>query len=446
MSDPVPTLRLNRFILGHIDVLLEEVLRFEGPADAVLRGAFRQHRSLGKRDRTTIGETIFATLRHLRSLRALAGEDASPMRLAVAALVRHLGVDRETLERFLEPEQVEWAEAIRSASIEDLPPAVQLELPDWLYERLVEAYGPERTASLATALNRQAPLDLRVNTIKATRDDVIARLAEEGHAAEPTPLSPVGVRLRDKPSLVGSPLMLEGLAEVQDEGSQLLGYLVAPRRKEMVADFCAGAGGKTLMIGALMESTGRLYAMDVAARRLDRLKPRAKRAGLSNIQSIVMRTENDIRVKRLAGKLDRVLVDAPCTGLGTLRRNPDLKWKQTPTDVEELSAKQLRILTGAARLPKPGGRLVYATCSLLPEENRCVVDAFLDEHPDFHRISAQEALAERGVTLECGDEFAVFPDTDDTDGFFATVLQRDADAAGPSDRVTASTERPTGPS
>lgn len=426
MSDPVPTLRLNRFILGYADELLEEVLRFEGPADAILRSAFRQQRALGKRDRTTIGEIVFAVLRHLRSLRTLAGEEASPLRLAVAALVRHLDVDRETLERFLEPEQVEWAEAIRAAPIEELPLAVQLELPDWLYERLAAAYGPERTASLATALNRQATLDLRANTMKATREEVIARLAAEGHAADPTPLSPVGIRLRDKPSLVGSPLMREGLAEVQDEGSQLLGYLVAPQRREMVADFCAGAGGKTLLLGAMMESTGRLYAMDVAEQRLARLKPRVKRAGLSNVQSIAMRTENDIKAKRLAGKLDRVLVDAPCTGLGTLRRNPDLKWKQSPTDVEELTAKQLRILTGAARLPRPGGRLVYATCSLLPEENRGVVDAFLETHPEFHRVSAQQILAEQGITVECGEEFAVYPDTHDTDGFFATVLERDA--------------------
>jgi len=424
-NEPVPPeLRLNGFVFGAAESLLGDVLRFGGPADAVLRHAFRARRSLGKRDRATIGETIFAALRHLRSLRALAGDEATPRQLALAALVRHLGVGRDTLEPFLDESEVRWAEEVAAAGVDDLPEVIRLELPDWLYERLLACYGAERTATLAAALNRPAPLDLRVNTMKTTRDEVLARLAADGHAADPTPLSPIGVRLRDKPSLIGNPLLLEGLVEVQDEGSQLLGFLTDARPREMVADFCAGAGGKTLLLGAMMQSTGRLYAMDVAERRLKRMKPRLGRSGLSNVIPLVLRTENDIRVKRLAGKADRVLVDAPCTGLGTLRRNPDLKWRQTPAAVAELAAKQLRILTGASRLVKPGGRIVYATCSLLPEENVDVVEAFLGEHPGFARVCAQEVLEAQGIPLRCGETFAVAPDTHDTDGFFASVLER----------------------
>jgi 16S rRNA (cytosine967-C5)-methyltransferase len=214
--------------------------------------------------------------------------------------------------------------------------------------------------------------------------------------------------------------------EVQDEGSQVVCRLVAPRRGEMVVDFCAGAGGKTLALGALMRSSGRLYAFDVSAARLAKLKPRLARSGLSNVHPQRLAGENDPRVKRLAGKIDRVLVDAPCTGLGTLRRNPDLKWRQTPDDVAELAAKQRVILESAARLLKPGGRLVYATCSILEEENRHVVEPFLERHPQFALLPAGEALAKEHIPLEADRYLELWPHRHGTDGFFAAVLERTA--------------------
>ena len=191
------------------------------------------------------------------------------------------------------------------------------------------------------------------------------------------------MRLREKPALNKHVLFTDGVVEVQDEGSQLLGLLVEPRRGEMVVDFCAGAGGKTLQMGAAMHSQGRLYAFDVSDKRLANLGPRLKRSGLSNVHPQRIANENDPKVKRLRGKIDRVLVDAPCTGLGTLRRNPDLKWRQTAEGVAELNAKQRAILEAAGALVKPGGRLVYGTCSLLAEENEDIVTAFLAAHPDF---------------------------------------------------------------
>jgi 16S rRNA (cytosine967-C5)-methyltransferase len=252
------------------------------------------------------------------------------------------------------------------------------------------------------ALNSPAPLDLRVNTIKADRDDVLAALERDGLPATAMPYSPLGLRLQGKPALQKHPRFLDGSFEVQDEGSQLLGQLLAPRRGEMVCDFCAGAGGKTLLLGAMMHSTGRLYAFDVSEKRLAKLKPRLARSGLSNVQGLLIAHERDTKVKRLAGKFDRVLVDAPCSGLGTLRRNPDLKWRQTPESVAELTAKQAAILAAAASLVKTGGRLVYATCSLLTEENEDHRRGLPGRHGDFRLLPVGELLAAQKIPLEMG--------------------------------------------
>jgi len=211
---------------------------------------------------------------------------------------------------------------------------------------------------------------------------------------------------------------------VQDEGSQLVGYLVAPKRSEMVVDFCAGAGGKTLLLGALMRSQGRLYALDTHDRRLANLKPRLARSGLSNVHPQLIAHERDTKVKRLAGKIDRVLVDAPCTGFGTLRRNPDLKWRQQESAIAELAQKQQSILAAAATLVKPGGRLVYATCSVLPDENDDVVAAFLAAHPAFSRGDAAADLARAGIALDTGPALRLLPHRHGCDGFYAEVLTR----------------------
>jgi 16S rRNA (cytosine967-C5)-methyltransferase len=233
------------------------------------------------------------------------------------------------------------------------------------------------------------------------------------------------VRLREKPALAKHPLFLEGAFEVQDEGSQLLGYLLDPKRGEMVVDLCAGAGGKTLILGALMKNTGRLYAFDVSDKRLVKLKPRLARSGLSNVHPARIDHERDTKIKRLAGKIDRVLVDAPCSGLGTLRRNPDLKWRQNEQSVAELTVKQAAILDAAAKMVRPGGRVVYATCSLLNAENEAIIAAFLASHPDFSLTPASTVLAKQGITLD-GDMLRLLPHKHHTDGFFAAVLDKKA--------------------
>jgi 16S rRNA (cytosine967-C5)-methyltransferase len=244
------------------------------------------------------------------------------------------------------------------------------------------------------------------------------------HAPELTPYSPWGIRLKGRPAMNKWHQFEHGLIEVQDEGSQLLALLVGPKRGEMVIDFCAGAGGKTLLLGALMRSTGRLYAFDVSATRLAKAKPRFARSGLSNIVPVAIEHENDTRVRRLAGKAQRVLVDAPCSGVGTLRRNPDLKWRQSVQSLLELTALQARILASASRCVAPGGRLVYATCSLLKEENQDQAELFLANHPDFELVDAAPILAARTPLHIEGPYLSLRPDVHGTDGFFAAIFER----------------------
>ncbi|MFT3847825.1 MAG: RsmB/NOP family class I SAM-dependent RNA methyltransferase [Propionivibrio sp.] len=421
-------MRFTPALFNHTEALLAELLRSPFPADSVVSRYFRQHRELGHADRGFAAEMVYAVLRRKRSLSLRCGDDVTSRRLLLAVLACVQGMNRRELDAVLNETEGKWLAQAKAVRLEDLPPAVRLDLPDWLYEALSAQFGTEDVEKLAVSLNQSAPLDLRVNLLKAEREPVLARLRADGLAAEASRYSPIGIRLLDKPSLARHPLFLDGSVEVQDEGSQLLGFLVQPKRGEMVADFCAGAGGKTLLLGAMMRSQGRLYAFDVSEKRLAKLKPRLARSGLSNVHPVRIESENDIKIKRLAGKLDRVLVDAPCSGLGTLRRNPDLKWRQTPDSVAELNAKQASILDAAAGLVKPGGRLVYATCSLLEAENEAIVSAFLAKHPDFVSLPAGDILRKQGVAIEApesgDDRLRLQPHRYGTDGFFAAVLQR----------------------
>jgi 16S rRNA (cytosine967-C5)-methyltransferase len=295
-------------------------------------------------------------------------------------------------------------------------------------DRIDAQYGEDQALTIARSMHQSASLDLRVNIIKATREDVMKRFESESTEVAATPYAPTGLRMTQKMNISRHPFFTDGKFEVQDEGSQLLAHLVAPRRGEMIADFCAGAGGKTLAMGALMRNSGRLYAFDVSEKRLTNLGQRLKRSGLSNLHSQLIASEQDPKLKRLQGKFDRVLVDAPCSGLGTLRRNPDLKWRQTEQDIAELTAKQTSILDRAARLVKTGGRLIYATCSLLADENEHIAEAFLAAHADFSLVPAGEILAQQHIALDTGSYLKLFPHLHQTDGFFAAVFERKTQA------------------
>jgi len=407
---------------------MEQVFRFDHPADAVLARFFRENRSLGSRERATLSDTVYAALRERLKFEWLArsGSGSKWRRLAILGFPG----DRDFLKSALsEPEKV-WLDQCARATDDDFLPQHRHNLPDWLAQALQAQLGTGFDALVASLL-QPAPLDLRVNSQKARREAVLASLEKAGLQGQATPFSPMGIRLQGKPSLARWDAFTQGEVEVQDEGSQLLSLLVAPKRGEMVVDFCAGAGGKTLALGAAMRNSGRLYAFDTSAHRLDALKPRLARSGLSNVHPVAIAHERDDRVKRLAGKIDRVLVDAPCSGLGTLRRSPDLKWRQTPETVAAQARLQLAILTSAARLLKPGGRLVYATCSLLVEENEAVAEAFAQAHPDFSVLPAAECLASAQVpdpeTLCAGESaqwLRLWPHRHATDGFFAAVWQK----------------------
>jgi 16S rRNA (cytosine967-C5)-methyltransferase len=421
-------MRLPPAILGNAEEVLREILRFMSPADVTLSRYFKDHPRLGGRERGAIAECVYAVLRHKSFFTDFAGTGATMRRLTLLGMAEAIGAD--SLGGLTEDE-VAFLARIKEIDRSLLPPKKLANLPDWLYDKFVAQYGEEETSALAAVLNTPAPLDLRVNSLKTDRDKVIAELATAPIAAEPTPYSALGLRIWKKPALQNLPLFKEGAIEVQDEGSQVLAQLLGARRGEMVVDFCAGAGGKTLAIGAIMRNTGRLYAFDVSEKRLTKLKPRLARSGLSNVHPVVIAHERDAKVKRLAGKIDRVLVDAPCSGMGTLRRNPDVKWRQQLEGVAELTEKQAAILDGAARLVKFGGRLVYATCSLLDEENDGIVQGFLATHPDFELVPMHKVLAEQRIPLEMGDYLKMLPHKHGTDGFFAAVLERKAAPAKP---------------
>lgn len=406
--------------------LLHHVLQFEAPADSVVSDFFRRHRQLGPRERHTLAEITYGVLRRRLLLQHLAqsGKGEIERRLVLLAWPGNAAFLRAALSA----QEVDWLEQVGKVDVGSLPDRLRHNLPDWLAERLQAEIGDEFWPFVA-ALEQPAGLDLRVNVAKTSREAVLAALREQGVVAQATPYSPVGLRVVGKPALHRIDVFLRGDIEVQDEGSQLLALLVGAKRGEMVADFCAGGGGKTLALGAAMRNTGRLYAFDVSGHRLAGLKPRLARSGLSNVYPVQIAHERDDRIKRLAGKLDRVLVDAPCSGLGTLRRSPDLKWRQTPESVAQMAARQAAILASAARLPKPGGRLVYATCSPLREENEAIADVFSAEQAGkFRPLPVADALRRAQVTdvdaLIDGPYLRLWSHRHGTDAFFAAAWER----------------------
>jgi 16S rRNA (cytosine967-C5)-methyltransferase len=297
---------------------------------------------------------------------------------------------------------------------------VKYEVPDWILPRLAREFGDALPAEMA-ALAEPAPLDLRVNALKASREEAMAQLRAEHLDARATPYSPWGLRLANRQSITQGPAFQSGMVEIQDEGSQLIALLVDARPGMRVADYCAGAGGKTLAIAQTMANKGHIVACDVSAPRLEGAIKRLRRAGVHNVERHLLEP-GDKWLKRQAQKFDRVLVDAPCTGTGTWRRNPDARLRLKENDLSEIMPKQAMILDQAQRLVKPGGRLIYATCSLLNEENEAQVEAFLTRTPNFTRLSLGAPLPE---ALH-GPALRLTPRANGTDGFFGAVLERTA--------------------
>jgi 16S rRNA (cytosine967-C5)-methyltransferase len=417
-------------LLDACSELVRLSLKFDHPTDAVVSKFFRDNRGLGPRERATLSGTVYTVLRKKLLFDHYSPSGSGPKERRMAILGFYGPGD--FLRSALTDQETNWLDQCEKINVADLMERHRHNLPEWLVEPLKEQLGSEFW-QLAESLNQGAGLDLRVNALNAKRSDVQKELAQAGIKALPTPYSPWGLRIAGKPTLNKSDAFVRGAFEVQDEGSQLLAMLLDAKRGEMVVDFCAGAGGKTLAIGAGMRSTGRLYAFDTSAHRLDALKPRLARSGLSNVHPAAIAHERDDRVKRLSGKIDRVLVDAPCSGLGTLRRNPDLKWRQTMQLVNDMAVTQTAILQSAARLLKPGGRLVYATCSMMVQEDEAIAQAFTEANKEFTPMDAgailSELKVERSESLCSGGEnglryLRLWPHRHQTDGFFAAVWQK----------------------
>ncbi|MCC7049763.1 MAG: RsmB/NOP family class I SAM-dependent RNA methyltransferase [Alphaproteobacteria bacterium] len=413
----------------------------KAPADRVASAYFRDRRYVGSKDRAAIQGIVYDVLRRRAQLDwwlgriEIAPPDPRARVLACLALVTGwpaqdidaaFNGERHAPNPLTPPERAALRR-LAGGRIDhrDQPAAVRGNVPAWLAPALAGAFGERLDAELRSLLE-PATVDLRVNALKATRAEALARLRSEGVTAEPTTLSPLGLRLVGRRPLGETGSFADGIVEVQDEGSQLVAMLVGAKPGMRVVDFCAGAGGKALAIAAGMANKGHVIACDVSQKRLEASARRLRRAGVHNVERRLLSDESDKWVKRHKHEFDRVLVDAPCTGIGTWRRNPDGRWSLDPADLEELVAKQARILASAARLVKPGGRLVYATCSLLPAENEKQVEAFLAAHPDFAVVPAGEALP--GVSAD-GPYLRLTPARHGTDGFFAAVMERKAMSA-----------------
>jgi 16S rRNA (cytosine967-C5)-methyltransferase len=412
--------------------ILDLVHAQKAPADRLANDYFRARRFIGAKDRTAVSALVYGVLRKRAQLewwlaRVREGSARVPFAangrswaLAHLAVVDGWAADRIAHafsgERYDPPplkaheEASVGALAGRSLDHPKQPDWVKFNLPPWAAERFVARFGERARAEMA-AMGEEAPLDIRANLLKTTREDARRALKEAGIVASPTKLSPWGLRVDERANLMASAPYKAGLVEVQDEGSQMVALAVAAEPGMRVCDFCAGAGGKTLALAAAMDNKGQIVACDTSTKRLEGATVRLRRAGAHNVERRALENERDPWVKKHKGAFDRVLVDAPCTGTGTWRRNPDARWTLAKAEIAELTAKQARILDSAARLVKPGGRLIYATCSILPEENEAQADAFLAGHPDFARH---------------GPDLSLSPAKDGTDGFFVACFARKA--------------------
>ncbi len=420
VPEGVPRHRLRHPQWQLATATLDAVLHRGAVADACLQEAFRTHREMGSRDRALVGALVFEVLRDLRRLQAMAGpvaDDASSL-CALQALRTGLA-DVETLLRLGFEGAEPCAQALERFEETQLSAAQRDNLPDAIHAQWHVQYGETETAALAQALRLPAPVDLRVNTLKTDRATAAAALAQSGIEAVDTPWSPTGLRLTRRVALQSVAAFREGWIEPQDEGSQVLSRLLAASPGERIADYCAGAGGKTLAMAATMQDRGELWALDIDSARLARLTPRLQRAGVRCVQRQGLAREG--LPSDWTGGFDGILVDAPCSGTGTWRRQPDARLRLP--DVAAITAVQREILAKAAQGLRPGGRLVYGTCSLLASENDAIVDDFLQSHPAFEEADAGRALAAQGIDLP-GRRLRMLPHRHATDGFFGALLVR----------------------
>ncbi len=437
----------NSSLIGHVCELLDLIRPLKQPADSVVKDFFRTRHYLGSKDRRFISETIYGILRHYKLLHTFAGEAfKSQPGVSVIPLVLYttyaVKINQQDKASILSDVESSWrisfpksdcAGFIAALDGAKLPqeildnPTLRLDVtysfPESIVEEWIVRFGEVETENLCRSMNQPAPIVVRVNTLKTTVEECRLRLEAEGIESEPTNISPVGLTLKKRINAPALKSYKNGLFEIQDEGSQLISYLLKPQPGEIIVDACAGGGGKTVHIAALMKNEGELHSMDVDEKRLNTIRPRLVRAGVTIAQlHLVRKGEESLTLKESA---DAVLVDAPCSGVGTFRRNPGAKLSFREEFVEHISKTQQQVLSTAASLVKPGGRLVYSTCTLLRKENEDVVEGFLAEHPDFKTVSASDILKEQNISLETSSNYlTLLPYKTNTDGFFAAVFRK----------------------
>jgi len=424
--------------------ILNELAETGRSMDAILSSRFRHlQEQLERRDRRDLENRVRSVLSHYRRLLwwlKQTRQEPTMRAMLLADMILNEKADIEQLQKLctgahnrLDMMRKEEIAALKrmigkDVNHEDMSEAVRCECPDWAESELRKAYGDNFVAEM-NALNTKPSEDFRVNTLIGDVAEAAESLATQGFKTDATPLSPVGLRKTHPggPLLSETDAFREGMIEVQDEGSQLVAMMVGAKKSMQVVDFCAGAGGKTLALASEMQNGGHIVACDVHSKRLNRAKVRLKRAGVVNAERRLLETTYDKWVKKSRGKFDRVLIDAPCSGTGTWRRNPDSKWTRDETDVQELAALQKDILKSASRLVKSGGRVIYATCSLLPVENEEQIQTFLAEHSDFKLLKAADVWKERMASdypSASEDYLRISPAQNDCDGFFACVLEK----------------------
>jgi len=436
-------------LLGHTQELLGIIFTSKRPADSLIDTYFRARKYLGSHDRRFIAETTYGTLRHLRKceyhlIAALAGVSDNLLNddkivLLIVAYLSFEGKIQVITPEVLLPrlagmqtrENVNLLlKNLAKSTIIPMDSSVQrigikYSFPDWMVERFVQQYGESEAEKICSSLNEQAPLTLRVNTLKANVEQCQEELQKQGVETTRTPLSPVGLNIAKRMNVFSLSVFRDGWFEVQDEGSQLLPILLDPKPNAKVLDVCAGAGGKTLELAALMKNRGEIFATDINGFRLEELRKRTKRAGVQNVRVQEIETIEDL-ADRYKDFFDIVFVDAPCSGLGTIRRNPGMKWMVTEQTAKEVSEKQKAILHSSVPLMKPEGRLVYATCTLLKQENEEVIEEFLMLHPEFTivKLDVNIPLVQSVWGTSTDSFFKLFPHIHGTDGFFCAVLKK----------------------
>lgn len=426
-----------------VQELYDMVLKTPKPTDQVVQNYFRGRKYIGAKDRKAIAELIYDVLRHYGRLNWWA--DRLDMRhtgrlvLIIWYCLKEKWPIQNMHELFsgqkhamdaLTEGEIELIHHLKENTFEptDMPDHVRNECPEWAYGGLKKNFD-EYLNDEMVAMQIGAPLDIRVNTLKENRDAVFKRLQQDGMDVALTPFSPYGLRVQGRPPFSMHPLYQHGMIEVQDEGSQLLALLCGVTPGEWVVDFCAGAGGKTMALAAQLQNKGRIYACDVDERRLENARKRLRRSNVHCVETKVMSDQNDPWVKKHAGIADCVMIDAPCSGVGTWRRNPFARWQNLGPSLAELVPLQADILRSASRLVKSGGRLIYATCSMLPEENYNQVAQFLEANPDFHPVPLSDMWQRSGLDVVqsldlSSHQLQLTPHQHQTDGFFVAAMRR----------------------